>query len=320
MTHTHNDACCSGEADTQMSEALTSAMNGLVVSQGDRGIDRLLRRYTEEAHPEIYDCRACEKDITHCSQELIVEGQQKRVWAVFNSCSDSRGHAGMAFRPRSGEIFQIADAGLLLTPHDFTGLGATVGAWGSIQYGLSGHVGAEHFVQFGHTKCGAMKGLLEMHFNTNAGIGGPLLHMLKAVEWMVDDAEKYFTYRHGRKPEREEMPALLEQHNVRKGAELVSDFVKEYFPDRKIQIHPWLYDLEAANILRYDTAEQEFTPITNMPRRLDYNIGLPHSCQHGMDEIETRLGYPDGRKAAPQPIRFFDPKTVANRRGQAPKA
>lgn len=304
MTQHHDAGCCPDGTDTRMTEALTAAVNTLIVPQGHRGIDRLLRRYTEEVHPETYDCRACEKDIDHCAQELIVKGQGNRVWAIFNSCADSRGHAGMAFRPRSGEIFQIADAGLLLTPHDFTGVGATIGAWGSIQYGLSGHVGAEHFVQFGHTKCGAMKGLLEMHFNSNAGIQGPLLHMLKAVEWMVEDAERYHIHHHGRKPEREELPALLEQHNVRKGAELVGNFVAEYFPDRKIQIHPWLYDLEAANILKFDAREQAFVPITNMPRRLDYSRGLPQSCQHGMDEIDHRLGYPDGRPAAVQPIRF----------------
>lgn len=303
MTHVCGPSGCSDPS--HLTEAVEVARQ-LYVPQGSHELDRLLVRYAEVVHPEIYDCRACPKDVSHCPQDLIVNGQKHQVGAVFNTCSDSRAHAGTVFQPRPGDIFQISDAGLLLTPHTYEGPGATTAAWGSFQYALSDHVAAENFVQFGHTKCGAMAGLLALHFNSKAITRGPLLDMLRAVAWMVNDAEEDFRYRHGRKPEREELSHVLEEHNVRKGAKLVEDFIADFFPNRKINVQGWLYDIEGANILAVQK-DGSFAPITNLARRVDYGLGLPDSCATGMDEIGQRLQYPDG-SAPKHAVLHFHPR------------
>ncbi len=266
----------------------------LYTSQGVPALDALLRRYATVVHPHTYDCRDCGQSYNHCPQQMIDLGQGGRVWTLFNGCSDSRAQPGAVFEPHAGDMFPITAAGALLTPYDKDG--GTNNAWGSIEYAVS-HLGVRDLVQFGHTECGAMQGLVAMA--KGAAIHGQHLKvMLQDVMDIEKGAEEWFMQEHNRQPDAKELQRALEYHNVRVAVHRLRAFVEACHPDKTIRVHGWIYDMRGANILALQP-NGHFKPITDLPHRVDYGH-LPASCEQGMAEIDDRLVYRDDADSAVQ--------------------
>lgn len=257
----------------------------LISSQGSPPLDSLLTRFATVVHPQIYDCRSCPQDINHCPQDMIDKGQKGKVWTLFNGCSDSRAQPGVVFQPHPGEIFPTTGAGALLTPYEYPN--GTNNTWGSIEYAVS-HLGVKELVQFGHTECGAMAGLVAMAKGADLH-GAHLKSMLAEVIDLEVEAERRFVKQNQRIPTDVELQRELEFHAVRVATNRMQQFVDTQHPDKGIRVHGWIYDVRGANILALQP-DDTFAPITHLPSRVDYGA-LPGSCAQGVNEIEQRLVY-----------------------------
>ena len=306
MSHNCGSGCSSGQ---HLGPA--AASRELFVRQGNHGLDELLRRFTEEAHPEIYDCRACPQDYNHCPQDLILNGQAGKVWAAINGCSDSRAHPSILFQAQPGDMFITTGAGALLTSHRHaTG---TTHTWGSMEYAVE-HLKTDTLVQSGHTECGAMAALLKMSEDPNCIRSRHLAPMLREVAGLKRGAHNWFTRQYRREPTPVELLRALEMHNTRMAARYMQEFANDCYPDRNIKVHGWLYDMRGANILALQP-DGSFKPITFMPSRTDYASGLPASCSQGVREIGERLQYPPDSQPAQAIVHFH--KSCGGRGTQA---
>ncbi len=113
-----------------------------------------------------YDCRACHREIEHCYQKKIDEGQSPKTgleWAVFG-CADSRLPVELLFGFRPGQAFVHRNLGNMIprTPQE------DVGTWAAVAYAakqgikkflILGHGSSDHAGCNGadHAGCGAMK-------------------------------------------------------------------------------------------------------------------------------------------------------------------
>lgn len=105
-----------------------------------------------------YDCRSCHREITHCYQKKVDEGQSPQTgleWAVFG-CADSRTPVELVFGFRPGQAFVHRTMGNMIasTPQQ------DAGTWAAISYAVG--LGIKKFLIAGHgghdhAGCGAMK-------------------------------------------------------------------------------------------------------------------------------------------------------------------
>lgn len=250
---------------------------------GAEGLERLLGHFTAHTHPEIYDCQSCPQEQQRCPQDMIDNGQSGKVLTAFNGCSDSRAHPALIFKPRMGDMFPVVNAGAFLTPYE-QGNGTTQ-AWASLEYAVT-HLGVKDIVQFGHTECGAIAGLVSMA--EHGAIKLPhLAGLLGGVSHMVQEAQTLFGRQHGREPQAHELRRAIEEHNVRLGVRHLREYIHKHHPQSGVRVHGWLYDMRGANILAVQ-ANGSFQPITHLPARADYGR-LPGSCAQGVAERAHRL-------------------------------
>jgi carbonic anhydrase len=87
--------------------------------------------------------------------EELSKGQHPRV--LFIACSDSRVDPALITQSEIGDLFVIRNAGNIIPPYEATngGEGAT------IEYAIEA-LGIKQVIICGHSKCGAMKGLLQV--------------------------------------------------------------------------------------------------------------------------------------------------------------
>jgi len=262
-----------------------SSIDPRITPQGNPELDTFLTRFAHETHPEIYDCRACPQEQSKCPQQLIDQGQSGRVSTLFNSCSDSRAHQGVLFRPQPGDIFSVASPGAFLAPHRRGE--STAANWSAIEYAV-GELGVKDLVQFGHTECGAMGGLLAMA-KGHQSHHRYLQHLLSEFADLPHQAFALFAEKHGRAPSAAEHRRALEYHGVRVATQRMNEFVQDLYPHAGVRVHGWIYDLREANIFAVQP-DQSFKAITHLPRRADYGT-LPGDCAQGVEEVNKRLVY-----------------------------
>lgn len=255
------------------------------------GLNRLLGNFATHTHPVHYDCSSCHQDQQRCPQDLIDNGQFGKVMTAFNGCSDSRGNPAVVFRPGMGDMFPVINAGAFLTPYEDE-RGATQ-AWASLEYAITA-LKVRDIVQFGHTECGAMAGLVAQAQHMPPGMKH-LAGLLRGVSHLVQEAGQLFVQRHGYMPDPAQLQREVELHNVRTATRHLRDYVKAYHPDADVRVHGWLYDLRGANILALQQ-DGAFAPITHLPHRADYGQ-LPSSCGQGVAQRAHRLVF---RPRAPQ--------------------
>lgn len=100
-----------------------------------------------------YDCGTCHRQIVHCYQKLVDEGQSPKrglEWAIF-SCADSRKPPEDVYGLRAGQAFTFRNLGNSVprTPQE------DIQVWAAISYAVN--LGIKKFVVAGHEDCGAMK-------------------------------------------------------------------------------------------------------------------------------------------------------------------
>jgi carbonic anhydrase len=180
--------------------------------------------------------------------ELLARGQNPRY--LFITCSDSRIIPHFLTGLGPGEVFTIRNAGNIVPP-------ATAGPTGeaaSIEYAVS-VLKVRHAIVCGHSKCGAVTGLMNPES----------LDKLPSVSGFLRHSEAVYR-------------TIKTRHAHLQGDEMVLQAVKENvllqlkhmktlpsvagaMSRKELDIHGWVFMIETGEILAHDASSRQFIPV-----------------------------------------------------------
>ncbi|MDO1446361.1 carbonic anhydrase [Rhodocytophaga aerolata] len=199
-----------------------------------------------------------QKDIFGSEKELferLASGQSPE--ALFITCSDSRINPNLVTQTKPGDLFIMRNAGNIIPPY-----GAANGGEGAtIEYAVSA-LGIKDIIVCGHTHCGAMSGLLNLH---------KLTSMPSVVSWL----------QHAEATRR----IIEEKYQDDTGDDLLTDTIKENvlvqlknlethpvvaagMATGRLTLHGWVYEFETGKIYSYDPSQGKFVSLTNALKEL----------------------------------------------------
>jgi carbonic anhydrase/mannitol/fructose-specific phosphotransferase system IIA component (Ntr-type) len=167
---------------------------------------------------------------------------------LFITCSDSRIDPALITQSLPGDLFIIRNAGNIVPPGDEP----TAGELASIEYAVK-VLGVEHIVVCGHTKCGAMAGLLSpVSLQDLPTVGAWVDHARSALERLeLEDLSE---------PDRLDRAV---HENVRIQLDRLRAFppVRERLVAGKLKLHGWVYRIEHGDVLSLNPTTGEFRPL-----------------------------------------------------------
>jgi carbonic anhydrase len=182
--------------------------------------------------------------------ERLAEVQ--RPLAVFVTCSDSRVNPNLITQTDPGELFIVRNAGNIVPPHN----PAPGGEQATIEFAVA-ELKIKDIIVCGHTRCGAMKGLLVPHDGLN--------HMPAVRHWLSHaDATRHIIrekYSH-----LSELPLLTAtaQENVLVQIESLRTHpsVAAALSKGELKLHGWMYKIETGEVFAFDPVKGQFVPLT----------------------------------------------------------
>lgn len=182
--------------------------------------------------------------------EKLGEGQTPL--ALFITCSDSRVNPNLLSQTQPGELFILRNAGNIVPPH-------AAGPWAeaaTVEYAIV-QLGIRDVILCGHSKCGAMNGLL-----TPAALGplptvaGWLAHARDVVPRVPADL-----------PPEERLARAIEQNVLVQLEHLKTHpAVAAALADRTLRLHGWVYHFETGAVDAYDPLTGRFVPLGEQTR------------------------------------------------------
>jgi len=170
--------------------------------------------------------------------------------AVFITCSDSRIVPNLLTQTDPGQLFIVRNAGNIVPPH----CEYSSGEEATIEYALEG-LNIKNIIICGHTKCGAMAGVLQPEkLATMPSVEKWLVHAGKSRE-IVDKhySDLDFEFKHN----------VVVQENVLVQLENLRALpcVARKLWKREVELHGWVYDIESGEVYVYDPIDEEFEPL-----------------------------------------------------------
>jgi carbonic anhydrase len=174
--------------------------------------------------------------------------------ALFITCADSRIDPNLLTQTAPGELFVLRNAGNMVAPFGTPGSGE--GA--TIEYAVS-HLRVRDIILCGHSRCGAMQGLLAP---------AAVSEMREVAEWLrvaeaaVERAKKLVP---------DASPAdLLEkviEQNVLLQVEHLQTYpaVKEAALAGRLRLHGWVYQFETGQVMAYNASTERFVSLADSP-------------------------------------------------------
>lgn len=239
----------------------------------------------------IKGLRQFQSDYVPSHQALMQElskGQHPRV--LFIACSDSRVDPALITQSEIGDLFVIRNAGNIIPPYEATngGEGATV------EYAIEA-LGIKQVIICGHSKCGAMKGLLQV---------GELEDKMPLVyHWLrhTEATRKLVYDNYGHLDKADLLDAMVGENVLTQIDNLRTyPVIRSKLHRGDLSIHAWIYNIENGSILAYDKEQHAFVPPFS---RIDPNAGLD-------GPVETPTAPPSylpggSRLARPQAERIY---------------
>ncbi|MEB3268831.1 MAG: carbonic anhydrase [Leptolyngbya sp.] len=199
----------------------------------------------------IKGLRQFQSDYVPSHQALMKElskGQHPRV--LFIACSDSRVDPALITQSEIGDLFVIRNAGNIIPPYEATngGEGAT------IEYAIEA-LGIKQVIICGHTKCGAMKGLLQV---------GELEDKMPLVyTWLRHtEATRKLVYDNYGDLDKADLLDAMVGENVLTQIDNLRTYpvIRSRLHRGDLAIHAWIYNIENGSILAYDKEQHAFVP------------------------------------------------------------
>jgi carbonic anhydrase len=182
----------------------------------------------------------------------LSQGQSPEV--MFITCSDSRINPSLITQTRPGEMFVLRNAGNIVPCYGH----GTQGEDATIEFALV-HLRIKHIIVCGHSRCGAMQGLLKPE----------ALEALPAMKVWLKHAERTHqliqeNYQHLRDDAlltaTAEENVLVQLENLR-----THPAVRQRLDQRDLTLHGWVYKLETGQMFNYEPDAGQFLPI--VPKR-----------------------------------------------------
>jgi carbonic anhydrase len=177
-------------------------------------------------------------------------GKGQRPLALFITCSDSRINPNLLTQTDPGELFILRNAGNLVPPAG----GPANGEEATVEYAVT-HLHVHDIILCGHSKCGAMHGLLAPQ---------ALAAMPRVAEWL--------THARAVLPEVEKGAAGLTDEQklalaIEKNVLVQLEHLKTYpsvtaaLAARALRLHGWVYHFERGQVDVFDPVTGKFAPL-----------------------------------------------------------
>lgn len=182
-------------------------------------------------------------------------GQGQQPLALFITCSDSRIAPDLLAQTQPGEMFVLRNAGNLVPPFS-AGSGAEAA---TIEYAVV-QLRVRDIILCGHSRCGAMHGLLEpAALGQLPSVAGWLEHA-RAVLPRVDAA--------GSLGADERLNLAIEQNVLVQLDHLrTHPAVRETLAARSLRLHGWVYHFEHGRVDTFDALTGAFVPLAQQFRQ-----------------------------------------------------
>ncbi|MCP3103396.1 carbonic anhydrase [Myxococcus sp. K15C18031901] len=190
-------------------------------------------------------------EIFRSKQELysrLAEAQSPEV--LFITCSDSRVLPNELTGAGPGELFIVRNAGNIVPPHGT----ANNGEAATIEYAVAA-LGVRHIIVCGHTRCGAMQGLLEPDKLARLPAMREWLRHAEATQRIIEE-----NYRHLSGPPlldaAVEENVLVQMEHLRTLPTVAAALAR-----RQLNLYAWVYQLEDGSVHAYDPDQGQFAPV-----------------------------------------------------------
>jgi carbonic anhydrase len=185
--------------------------------------------------------------------EELAEGQQPL--ALFITCSDSRIIPDMLAQTNPGELFVLRNAGNLVPAHG-AGSGAEAA---TIEYAVA-QLRVRDIILCGHSKCGAMHGLLEPEALQRLPNVASWLDHARAILPKLESAGHTSPEEHLKRAIEENV--LLQLEHLR-----THPAVRDALASRTVRLHGWVYHFEKGKVESYDPLTGLFAPLEQQVRQ-----------------------------------------------------
>jgi carbonic anhydrase len=187
-------------------------------------------------------------------RDLFVQlGKGQKPLALFITCSDSRIIPDLLAQTQPGELFVLRNAGNIVPPHG-AGSGAEAA---TVEYALT-QLRVRDVILCGHSRCGAMYGLLEPEELAKLPSVAGWLEYAKEVLSQVPEAGLTADQRLTMAIEKNVLVQLehLKTHPA----------VKAALETRALRLHGWVYHFEKGQVDVYDPLSGRFVPLNEQVR------------------------------------------------------
>jgi carbonic anhydrase len=185
--------------------------------------------------------------------EQMAEGQ--RPQALFVTCSDSRINPNLITQTEPGELFIVRNAGNIVPPHSTEPGGEEA----TIEFAIAA-LEISDIVICGHTRCGAMNGLLNP---------SGLAEKMPAMRHWLNHAEatrRIIREKYGHLSDLPLLTAaaqenvLVQLENLRTHPAVAVGMAKG-----DLKLHGWVYKIETGEVFAFDPLTGQFAPLTDNP-------------------------------------------------------
>jgi len=185
--------------------------------------------------------------------EELASGQFPETLLI--SCSDSRVDPTLFLQKEPGEVFTIENAGNIVPDYERLSGGEAA----TIEYAMRALTSVTDIVVCGHSRCGAMGGLLNLDGLDNLPAVRKWLGYARST---LDRVEKtYNEEEHGDKTlYTVKINTLCQLENLR-----THPSVAERLEAGTISLHAWVYQFETGDVLAYDPQANQFVTILDLP-------------------------------------------------------
>lgn len=183
----------------------------------------------------------------------LSRGQSPSV--LFITCSDSRIVPNMITQTDPGDLFLIRNAGNIVPPFGAANLG---GEAATIEYAIEA-LNVKDVIICGHSRCGAMAGLLDPASLTTLPTVADWLKNAEATRRIIRDKYQHLSGDALLTATVEEN-VLVQLENLR-----THPAVASRIKQGKLGLHGWVYKLETGRVFAYQAVEAEFLPIEQVP-------------------------------------------------------
>ena len=178
----------------------------------------------------------------------LVDGQSPG--ALFIGCSDSRVVPSMITQSGPGDLFELRNAGNMIPPYGASNGGEAA----SVEFAVVG-LGVKDIIVCGHTRCGAIGGLLNPAKTEKMPLVRSWLEHAETTRRIMEENYPELT-------DAERQNIAVQEHALIQIENLQTHpCVAVKLQRREITLHAWVYKLESGEVYAYSHEAGRFLPL-----------------------------------------------------------